>query len=56
MINKKEKVKDYNKIFITLLNRILDKLAKVVQIEFCNTALPPPIPMFLKRKQIQTLA
>lgn len=50
-INKKEKVKDFNHIFITLLNRIPDKLAEAVQIEFCIVALPPPVAMFVKRKE-----
>ena len=54
-INMKEKVKGFNQRFITLLNRIPNKLAKVVQIEFYTTALPPPVAMFVKRKEKQTL-
>ena len=55
-INKKEKVKDFNQIFITILNRIPNNLAEVVvQIEFYIVALPPPIGMFIKRKEKQTL-
>ena len=37
-INKKEKVKDFHQIFITLLNIIPDKLAEVVQIKFYTVA------------------
>ena len=53
--NKKEKVKDFNHRFITLLNRIPDKPTEVVQIEFYTVAFPPPLSMFVKRKEIQTL-
>lgn len=55
-INKKEKLKDFNQIFITLLNRIHDKPTKAVQIEFYIATLPPPEAMFVKRKEKQTLA
>ena len=55
-INKKEKVKDFNQIFITPLNKILDKPTEVVQIDFYTTALPPPVARFVKRKEIRTLA
>jgi hypothetical protein len=51
-INKKEKVKDFNQRFITLFNRLPDKPAKVVQIEFSTAALAPPVAMFVKRKEI----
>ena len=54
-INKKEMVKDFNQIFITLINRILDKLVEVVQFEFYTTSLLPPIAMFVNRKEKQTL-
>lgn len=54
-INKKEKFKDLNKRFITLLNRILDKPVEVVQIEFYAAALLPLVAMFVKRKENQTL-
>ena len=54
-INKKEKIKDFNQIFITLLNRIHDKPAKEIQIEFYNASLPPPVSIFVKRKEKQTL-
>ena len=50
-INNKEKVKDFNQIFITLLNIILDKPTEVVQIEFYTAAVLPPIAMFVKRKE-----
>ena len=54
-INKKEKDKEFNQIFITLLNKIIDKPAKAFQIEFYTIGLPPPVFMFVKRKEIQTL-
>ena len=47
-INKKEKAKDFNKRFITLMNIIIDKLAEVVKIKFYIVSLPPPIAMFIK--------
>jgi hypothetical protein len=50
-INKKEKFKDFNHIFITLLNRILDKPTEAIQIEFYIVTFPPPIAMFVKRKE-----
>ena len=49
-INKKDKVKNFNWNFITLLNRILDNPVESVQIEFYTVDLPPPIAMFVKRK------
>ena len=55
-INKKENVKEFNQRFITLLNKIPDKPMKVAQIEFYTTALPPSVAMFVKRKEIRTLA
>jgi hypothetical protein len=55
-ISKKEMVKDFNKIFITLLNRIPNKPAEVIQIEFYIVSLPPPVAMFVKIKEKQTLA
>ena len=55
-ISNKEKVKDFNYIFIALLNKIFDKLAKEVQIEFYTIALSPPVSMFLKRKEKENLA
>ena len=50
-INTKEKVKDFNHRFISLLNRIPDKPIEVVQNDFYNPSLPPPIAMFVKRKE-----
>ena len=55
-INEKEKVKYFNQRFITLLNRILVKLFKAVQIEFYTVSLSPPIAMFVKNQEKQTLA
>ena len=55
-INKKEKVKDFNQIFITLLNRIPYKPAEAIQIEVYIVALPPPFSMFIKMKEKKTLA
>jgi hypothetical protein len=55
IINNKEKVKDFNQIFITLLNKIPDKQVEVVQIEFYTTALPPLVAMFVKRKEVRML-
>ena len=49
-INKKEKVKEFNQRFITLLNKIPDKPTKAVQIEFYTAALLLPVAMFVKRK------
>ena len=51
-INKNEKVKDLNQRFITLLNTIPDIPVEVVQIEFYTITLPPPVAMFVKRKEI----
>jgi hypothetical protein len=55
-INRNEKVKEFNKIFITLLNRIPNKPVAVVKIEYYNVALPLPVAMFVKKKEIRTLA
>jgi hypothetical protein len=54
-INKKEKVKEFNQIFITLLHKIPDKPVKVVQIEFYVVTLLPSIALLVKRKEIRTL-
>jgi hypothetical protein len=54
-INKKEKVKDFNQRFITLLNQIIDKLVEFVHIEFYTTSLPPLVAMFVKGKENKTL-
>lgn len=42
-------------IFITLLNRIPDKPADAVKIDFYIVTLLPPVTMFVKRKSKQTL-
>ena len=52
--NKKEKVKDSNQRFITLLNQILDNPVESIQIEFYTTSLPPPVAMFVKGKENET--
>ena len=54
--NKNEKFKELNKKFITVLNKNLGKLVESVQIEYYTSALPPPVSMFVKRKDIRTLA
>ena len=46
---------DFNHRFITLLNRIPNKPAEGVEIQFYNAALPPPVAFFVKRKEKQTL-
>ena len=48
--NKKEKVKEFNQIFINLLNQIHDHLAGLVQIELYTVSLPPSVVMFVKGK------
>ena len=54
-INKNEKFKEFNQIFITLLNKIPDEPPEVVQIEYYTIALMLPVAMFVKRKEIRTL-
>ena len=54
-INKNEKVKEFNQRFVTLLNKISDKPPKAVQIEYYTAALPLPVAMFVKRKEIRAL-
>lgn len=49
--DKKDKVKEFNQIFINLLNRIPDKPTKSIQVEFYTTAFPPPIAMFVKARE-----
>ena len=48
IFDKKDKVKDFNQIFINLLNRILEKPIESIQFEFYIVALPPAIAMFVK--------
>ena len=55
-IKKRENINDFNQRFITFLNHILDKSVEVVQIEFYTTSLQPPVSMFVKSKEKQTLA
>ena len=50
-INKREKIEDFNQIFITLLNRIPDNPAKYFQIEFYTTSFPSLVSMFVKSKE-----
>jgi hypothetical protein len=54
-INKNENFKEFNQRFITLLNKIHDKLLEAVQIEYYTVALPLLVAMFVKRKEIRTL-
>ena len=53
--DKKDKVKDFNQRFINLLKRILENPAESIQVEFYIVALPPPIAMFVKSREIRTL-
>jgi hypothetical protein len=46
--DKKDKIKDFNQIFIKLLNHILEKPAESIQVDFYIAALPPSIAMFVK--------
>ena len=55
-INENEKFKEFNQRFITLLSKIPNKTPEVVQIEYYTATLPLPIAMFVKRKEICTLA
>lgn len=54
--DKKDRIKDFNQRFINHLNRIPEKLAESIQVEFYTTALPPSIAMFVKARQKRTLA
>ena len=54
-IKENEKVKEFNQRFITLLNKIPDKLPKAIQIEYYTATLPLTVAMFVKRKEIRTL-
>ena len=55
-INKKEKIKDSNEIFIDILTQILDKPTESIQIELYIYALPPLVVIFVKGKEKKTLA
>ena len=54
-INENENVKEFNKIFITLLNKIPDKLPEAIQIEYYIAVLPLSVAMLVKRKVIRNL-
>ena len=54
-IKENEKVKEFNQRFITLLNKIPDKLPEAIQIEYYTVSLPLTIAMFVKRKEMRTL-
>ena len=54
-LDKNDKVKDFNQIFINLLNRILENPAESIQVEFYIAALPPAIAMFVKAREKRTL-
>jgi hypothetical protein len=54
-INKMEKIKYFNQRFISLLNQILDNPIEGVQIKFYIASLLPPVVMFEKSKEKQTL-
>jgi hypothetical protein len=54
-INNTDKIKYFNQISITLLNKIPGKPTEEVQIEFYTVALLPPIAMFVKREKKKTL-
>ena len=55
-INKRENIKDFNQIFITLLNQIPDNPVETVQIQLYTHVFPPPVSMFVKSKEKRTLA
>jgi hypothetical protein len=57
-MNPKEKIKDFNQIFLTLMNKILEdsRPADNVIIEFYTTTLPSSIAIFVKRAGKNTLA
>ena len=54
-INKKEKVKEFNQRFITVLNKIPDNPPKEIQVEYYTASLPLTVAMFVKRKETRTL-
>lgn len=57
-IGPKERVKDFNQIFLTLCDKIPPTLrpAKEVTIDFYTKGLPTTIAMFVKRTKMTTLA
>ena len=54
--DKKDRIKEFNQIFINHLNRIPEKPAESIQVEFYTNALPPSIAMFVKARRKRTLA
>lgn len=54
-MNENEKVKDFNQIFITPLNRIHINPSNVVKSEYYTFALLPSISMFVKNQEKLTL-
>ena len=54
-MNENENVKDFNEIFITLLNRILINTPELDQIEYYSSSLPQNIAMFVKNQEKLTL-
>ena len=54
-MNEREKVKDFNQIFITLLNRTFINPTKEVQIEYYTIAFLQNIAMFVNNQEKKTL-
>jgi hypothetical protein len=54
--DKKDIIKDFSQRFISHLNRIPEKPAESIQVEFYTVALPPSVAMFVKARQKRTLA
>ena len=52
---KKDKIKDFNQRFINLLNRIPEKPAESIQVQFYTASFPPSIAMFVKAQEKGTL-
>ncbi|CAF1514586.1 unnamed protein product [Adineta steineri] len=48
--DKKDRIKDFNQRFINHLNRIPEKPAEPIQVEFYTAALPPSMAMFVKAR------
>ena len=56
MFEKNDKVEDFNRRFINLLNKIPGNPVESIQVEFYIVALPPAIAMFVKAREKITLA